>query len=178
MKAFLRIFCRTTFFWETDLLYKRLLITAAAGIFALSSAQAAPLNCWDMAGKKFNIDPWLLLAIADVETGLTSRSFNKNSNGSYDLGLMQVNTIHLKELSKYGINGKHLLDNDCVGIYVAAMLLKRSTDKYGMNIDGIGGYHSGTPSKRRAYGRKVLRSYANLVDKYYVRRQKFALRSK
>ena len=159
--------------------YKRLLIAALTGVCTLTAhASPASLNCWDMAGQKFNVDPWLLLAIADVESGLTSKSFNKNSNGSYDLGLMQVNTIHLKELQKLGINSNHLLNNDCVGIYVAAMLLKRSTDKYGKNIDGIGGYHSGTPSRRRAYGMKVLKAYSRLVDKYYVRKQEFSLRSK
>lgn len=47
------------------------------------------------AGKKYNLDPLLILAIAKAESGLKVSAINRNNNGTYDYGLMQVNSINL-----------------------------------------------------------------------------------
>lgn len=55
------------------------------------------------AGNKFGIDPMLLWSIAKVESNLNPRAINKNKNGTYDMGIMQINSVHLPRLKKYGI---------------------------------------------------------------------------
>lgn len=47
------------------------------------------------AGAKYDLDPFLLLAIAKAESGLKISAVNTNRNGTVDYGLMQVNSINL-----------------------------------------------------------------------------------
>ena len=133
-------------------------------------------NCWDLAAIYYKVDAWLLFAIASHESKFTSGAIGKNSNGTQDLGIMQINTIHLPAISRYGVSRDDILNDNCKGIYFAAMLLRDCINKYGNNIDGVGCYHSRTPSRRRRYGAMVLAEYRALVQKHYIRKDPFALR--
>lgn len=131
-------------------------------------------TCWDYAGSKFNVDPWLLFAIADVESTFRTGIKSKNKNASYDLGLMQINTIHIPYFQGKGLSKEEIQYDSCKNIIAAAYLLRKSINKYGYNIDGIGGYHSGTPRLRKAYGQKVIKSYNELIARYYVSGEPFS----
>lgn len=131
-------------------------------------------TCWDYVGKKFNLDPWLLLSIALTESSFQNGIKSKNSNGSYDLGLMQINTIHKTFFEKRGLSQYDLQYDSCKNVIAAGFLLRQSINKYGYNIDGIGGYHSNTPKLRRAYGNKVIKNYNNLVNIYFVNKEPFS----
>ena len=132
------------------------------------------INCWDYAGNKFNVDPWLLFSIASVESSFQEGIQSKNTNGTYDLGLMQINTIHVPRFAQANLD-RHALQHDtCKNIIAAAYLLKQSINTYGYNIDGIGGYHSRTPHLRRAYGQKVINRYNELVRRYHINREPFS----
>lgn len=141
---------------------------------------AAPVpfarNCWDLAAHRYGVDAWLLLALAQKESGLTSGALGINRNKTEDLGLTQINSIHLEEMKRYGVSRHDLLHNDCKNIYAAAYLLSRCMARYGNNIDGIGCYHSKTPSLRRRYGQSVLRLYHDLIQKHYIRQEPFKLK--
>ena len=52
------------------------------------------------ASKKYNINPKMLYSIAKFESNLNSKALAKNRNGSLDIGLMQINSIHLPFLKK------------------------------------------------------------------------------
>lgn len=131
-------------------------------------------TCWDYVGKKFNLDPWLLLSIALTESSFQNGIKSKNSNGSYDLGLMQINTIHKNFFEKRGLSQYELQYDSCKNVIAAGVLLRQSINKYGYNIDGIGGYHSNTPKLRRAYGNKVIKNYNSLVNMYFVNKEPFS----
>lgn len=73
----------------------------------------ANADCWEEAGREFSIAPELLYAIAEQESNLNPRAIGHNSNGSRDIGLMQVNTYHLPRLAKYGITEQSLLNDSC-----------------------------------------------------------------
>lgn len=93
------------------------------------------------AGRCFGIDAALLKRIATIESNMNPRAVNLNKNGTRDIGLMQINTIHLKRLSKIGVTPQALMDPE-VNIYVGAMLLSSHIRKRGYNLDAIGCYHS------------------------------------
>lgn len=132
-------------------------------------------TCWDKAGQTYGLDPWLLLSIALTESSFKEGIKSKNTNGTYDLGLMQINTIHTKYFSeKFGLTQADLQYNSCAGVMAAGHLLKQSIQRYGYNIDGIGGYHSRTPHLRKKYGNKVIKNYNQLVSKYYLKGESFS----
>ena len=79
-----------------------LISTLCIGLFI--PQQSFAYTCWDYVGQKFNVDPWLLFSIAQTESTFRNGLKSRNSNGSYDLGLMQINTIHLPDFSKHGLN--------------------------------------------------------------------------
>ena len=49
--------------------------------------------CFQEAGGQYGIHPKILKSIAKVESGGNRVAVNRNTNGSVDIGLMQINTI-------------------------------------------------------------------------------------
>ena len=54
--------------------------------------------CFEEAARAYGISPMLLRSIAGVESGMNPAAVHRNSNGSMDFGLMQVNSSWLKPL--------------------------------------------------------------------------------
>lgn len=96
------------------------------------------------------VNPYVLRAILNVESGLKSGALGKNLNGSVDIGIGQINSIHLKELSQFGIGPVHLQDA-CIGTYVAAWHLKKAIAARGNTWEGVASYHSRTPYFNKRY---------------------------
>jgi hypothetical protein len=62
-------------------------------LIAMALTAGNALACWEEAATKYGINAQLLYAIAKTESGLNPQAFNRNKNGSYDVGLMQINSI-------------------------------------------------------------------------------------
>lgn len=107
-------------------------------------------RCILQAAQYQSVNPHVLRAILRVESALNPGAVGRNTNGTVDIGIGQINSIHLKELSKYGIGPNHLLDA-CVGTYVAAWHLKRVSASGGNTWESIAKYHSGNPYYNRRY---------------------------
>lgn len=122
-------------------------------ILALTSFCQA--NYYTQAGKKFNIDPQLLWTIAYKESRLNPNAISKrNKNGTYDIGIMQINSVHLPRLKRvYGIDESDLL-NPKINIFVGAEILKMCFDKHGLNERAITCYNGRI--KNNPYGKEVL----------------------
>jgi soluble lytic murein transglycosylase-like protein len=129
-------------------LAKALLLAAAM----LLSRQASA--CWEDAATRYNVNPYLLYAIAKTESSLNPVAYNRNKNGSYDIGLMQINSIWLPTLRKYGLDEKQLLD-PCTSIHVGAWILAQNIRRMGNSWDAVGAYNSSKPEIRRKYAAKV-----------------------
>ncbi|MBV8047788.1 MAG: lytic transglycosylase domain-containing protein [Paludibacterium sp.] len=126
-------------------------------------ARPALAGCWQEAGSRYQIDPWLLWSIAKVESGFNPRAIHRNRDGSYDIGLMQINSRHLPRLARYGYDERLLLDNPCASVMVGGWILAGFMRQYGDGWRAIGAYNAGTaPGRDRlrdAYAQKVWRVY-------------------
>lgn len=117
------------------------------------------------AGEAFQIDPKLLLRIAQIESGLNPHAVNHNKNGTIDIGLMQINSIHLPKLTKIGITQKELFDPE-INIYVGTLLLSSHIRKKGYNFDAIGCYHSSNPIHKQAWLSRLLKVASSVSPTY------------
>jgi len=110
--------------------------------------------CFDQAGAAYGISPTLLRGIAGVESGMNPAATNRNSNGSTDFGLMQINSSWLKTL---GLSSEELLRNPCQNVKTGARILKDCLDRYGNSWEAIGCYNASGRDKRAKYSWKVYR---------------------
>lgn len=128
-------------------------------------------TCWDGAGEYYDIDPWLLRAIAKVESGFNPNAIGKNKNGTKDIGMMQINDkVWLPVLAKNGIS-KQMLHDPCVSVYVGAWILKQNFQQYGYTSFAIGAYNSRTPVHNKAYREKVYATYNKITKNYKMNRE-------
>ncbi|MGY4837965.1 lytic transglycosylase domain-containing protein [Burkholderia pyrrocinia] len=114
----------------------------------------AHADCLDDAAAYHRVNPLLLRSIAAVESGFNPSAVNVNSNGSTDLGLMQINTWWLAKLAPYGITRTDLLDA-CKSAYIGAWILSQNISKLGLTWTAVGAYNAVTPAKRLRYARRV-----------------------
>lgn len=128
----------------------------AAGA-AVTQAQAQTIgHCVAQASARHTVNPQVLLAILRVESGLSPSAMRRNDNGSVDVGIAQINSVHFPTLRSYGVEPGRLLD-PCVGIFVAAWHLRNQTLRYGNTWFAVGAYHSVTPVHNSTYQAKVYR---------------------
>lgn len=114
------------------------------------------------------IEPIKLVSVLSHEAGRVGQ-FTPNSNGSYDIGPMQVNTVHLPDLAKtYGLPkstvAQLLAYDGCFNVAVGSWLLRQATNA--VNGDfwrGIGRYHSRTPERANSYILRVHGSMQKLL---------------
>lgn len=129
---------------------------------AMIPAMAAA-SCWNEAATTHNVDPTLLKAIAWQESRGNPRAIGPSlSDGNRALGVMQINTIHLPELSQWGITRNDLFEA-CTNQKVGAWILKRCIDEFGALWRAVGCYYAGPRS--RAYA--AMESYVSGVRKNY-----------
>lgn len=125
------------------------------GIFAVSTKTAYAF-CYEEAGTRYGISPTLLYAISKGESSFNPVAINYNSNGSYDYGLMQINSSWEPTLRKLGIPWNTLAD-PCTNVMVGAWVLSQCIQDYGYTWPAVGCYNSRTPSKRDRYAARIAR---------------------
>lgn len=132
---------------------------AVASLAALSALLPVPAaaTCWEAAAERYGVNAYLLYAIARTESGLNPNAVNRNRNGSYDVGLMQINSSWFPTLRKYGINETQLLD-PCISIHVGAWILAQNMQRMGNSWEAVGAYNASSPELRLRYARKVYRN--------------------
>ena len=125
------------------------------GISAVSSGSADAF-CYEEAGSRYGISPNLLYAISKGESSFNPIAINYNTNGSYDYGLMQINSTWEPALRKLGIPWDTLAD-PCTNVMVGAWVLSQCIRDYGYTWPAVGCYNSRTPSKRDRYAARIAR---------------------
>ena len=138
---------------------ERLVRMAAVMTLTLSSGASA---CWDEAARAYGVDPWLLYGIAKVESSLNPRALNLDHlqrTGSYDIGLMQINSRNLPSLAALGVAPERLWDA-CTSVQVGARILRDKLDRYGETWEAVGAYNASCTRLKGAACRKARMDYA------------------
>lgn len=120
----------------------------------------AVLSCLLAAANTYQIPSSVLYAIMENEGGKMGE-VSENTNGSYDLGIMQINSLWLPELAKHwGVSQTEaayaVVNDTCTNFNVAAWILnKKIAEADGSLMNGIAFYHSRTPNLGRKYAMKI-----------------------
>jgi len=126
-----------------------------------SSLSARAQYCVGEAAAFHRVNADVLHAIILVESDGRPLAIRRNSNGTVDVGMAQINTVHFAELARYGIAPEHLFD-ECIAAFVAAWHYARQVRRLGNTWQAIGAYHSRTPHLNEAYQRRVMRRLMQL----------------
>jgi soluble lytic murein transglycosylase-like protein len=112
-------------------------------------------QCIAEAATYHRVNGAILEAIARHESGGSPSAVAKNTNGSVDVGLMQINSIHFADLSLKGVAPDHLLD-ECVAVFVGAWKLSKKMARHGNTWWAVGAYHSETPQYNVRYQNRIF----------------------
>lgn len=128
------------------------------------------LACMAAAAAFYHLPPRVLPSIQAVEGGSVG-SISRNADGSYDLGLMQVNTLWVNPIAvTIRMNPDtvrfRLVYDPCFNIAAAAAVLRTYLIETHFNLMlAIGNYHSHTPALNRAYQTQVLGAAGRLFGR-------------
>lgn len=155
-------------------MFRRLILSAALCFGVAAHCQASGIaetpipmsvlnQCVSQSSQAYGIQPIMLKTIIAVEGGQAGTA-SRNTNGTYDMGVMQVNTIHLNAIQReLGYNWKDLIFNPCKNIDAGAWILsKRLKEEPTRPWLAVGNYHSKSPAKRVVYLKKIANAYAGL----------------
>ena len=120
-----------------------------------------PLHCINHAAIEFHVPAKLIISILNIERGKVGQAV-KNSNGTYDLGPMQINTSWLPELRRYSISRETVQYDPCVNVKVGAWILAKSIAEEKSLLKGVGDYHSHTFKHNYPYYQKVRVNFTNV----------------
>ncbi|MGA9535825.1 MAG: lytic transglycosylase domain-containing protein [Desulfobacterales bacterium] len=98
--------------------------------------------CFERAGQVYSIPPQLIEAIACQESAFNSKAIHRNRNGSFDYGVMQINSWWFDAL---GAKRWQALSDPCFNVMVGTWILRDCIDRYGYTWDCLACYRSGKP---------------------------------
>lgn len=116
-------------------------------------------HCLAQAAASHGVSLALLRAVAQQESGLQPQALRRNTDGSVDHGLMQVNSRWLPVLARHGISREALMQ-PCVNADVGAWILAQALRTEGDTWRAVGAYHSRTPQHNRQYAWAIYRRLA------------------
>jgi soluble lytic murein transglycosylase-like protein len=131
---------------------KSVFVALALMVLTVATAGAGDL-CFDEAASQYGINANILRAIAKVESNFNPRAVNWNRNGSYDFGIMQINSLWGYAL---GSEWWSTLGDPCTNIKAGAMILATCMKSYGYTWEAVGCYNSRTPARRDRYALAIF----------------------
>lgn len=132
-----------------------------------------PQSCVMTVARAYDIPPILIGGILYVEGGRKGMAM-PNTNGSFDYGPAQVNSIWLKETKKIGVNEYELRNDTCKNLWAAGWIMRRCLNKHADSFwHGVGCYHVGEYAskpaqldRQRSYAAKVHRATIKIESSF------------
>ena len=121
------------------------------------------LACMVATASYYHLPPRVLPSIQRVEGGRIG-SVSPNTDGSEDLGVMQINTRWIQPLAALtrlapATVRARLIDDGCFNVAAAGEILRTYLDEaHGDLMVAVGDYHSHTPTLHQAYRLRVLQA--------------------
>jgi len=122
--------------------------------------------CVQAHAKTYALHPDVLWAILIVEGGTVGEKTD-NSNGTFDSGPAQINSIHLDDLKALGITEESLLNDGCVNVRAQAHILKSKVINTTVKTEedyllALARFHSTTPKHAKRYANKLKEAFTLL----------------
>ena len=123
------------------------------------------LECIYNNAKQFELDPYLILSIAYVESRLNKHAIRINKNNTIDIGLFQINSKNLQHKALF----KLTQNNTCFASFVASKIFRNCKNKFKNKYKAIDCYNKGFKAKNNSiYIKRILSVY-----RYYLKTKLF-----
>ncbi len=128
-----------------------------------------PVECINQAAVTYYVPAQVIISVLNVEGGKVGMA-SPNTNGTYDYGPMQINTIWISKVAAYGYTQQQIQYDPCINVMVGTWILSNkiaetlAQSSGGGYWQGVAGYHSRTPSLNESYQNKVLTNYKVLSE--------------
>lgn len=139
----------------TDITARSTTTYVLAVALVLLVAQCVSAFCFEEAGERYGVSPQLLWAIAKTESNFNATAVNYNNNGSFDYGVMQINSSWYREL---GADKWMRLGDACYNVNVGAWILSQCTQRHGHTWVAVGCYNGISRDKRVKYANRVYQA--------------------
>ena len=116
-----------------------------------------PLTCINDAAIQHHVPAAMILSVIKIENGRNGLRV-KNTNGTYDLGVMQINSSWVPKLQNKGITETQITFDPCVNVFVGTWILAQGIAN-AEGWKGVGNYHSYTSKHNSVYREKVKKFY-------------------
>lgn len=138
----------------------------------MSAPCSLTLACLLSAANMQKLPPQALMTILSVEGGRVGQ-ISKNTNGTADLGPMQINDgVWVPVIADLHFQGDRkcaytmLRDNGCYNVHVGAWILRQAVQDAGGDVmKGVGWYHSRTPKHTKRYQKLFVEHFRKLFRK-------------
>lgn len=125
--------------------------------------------CVDDISAHYQVPKMYIAGILKTEGGKVGDKI-LNTNGTYDLGPMQINTWwledHSRSLTKIGITEHSLRFNYCQNIAVGTYIFKKNVMSYSSIKRALSAYNTGDPNGSTSYPKKVFSHICRLFGEY------------
>lgn len=132
---------------------------------------ATAIQCIHASAQKHQVPESLLHAFIKKEDGTMGQCV-RNTNGTYDCGLAQINTVWAKEFAQYNVSYQHVASDACLNVdaqgYIVRKMYNLKQDWFKTIVSYNIGPNNWTPN-RYAIGHK----YATDVVKYWWHFEKY-----
>lgn len=122
-----------------------------------------PIECINQAATTYYVPAKVIISVLATEGGNVGVA-RQNKNGTYDYGPMQVNSIWLSALNKYGYTRELLQYDPCVNVMAGTWILSNRITQSQDYWSGVASYHSFTPTLNARYKTKVINYYQLLTQ--------------
>lgn len=121
-----------------------------------------PMDCINLAAMQYHVPAVIIVSVLKTENGRVGDA-RINKNGTIDYGPMQINSIWLSTLGKYGYSAYDLQYNPCLNVAAGTWILAQGIAENKSIWQGIGNYHSHSFFENLSYQYKV-NVYTTLLE--------------